>query len=397
MQTVDGARRQILQGMAALPTERVNTVATLGRVLAHDVISERTVPAFANASMDGYAVVAASTLAPPQVLRVVGSVRAGHDTDGCVAQGTAMRISTGALLPVGADAVVCVEDTDNGNEHVKVAVSVQAGTAVRHAGEDVTPGDAIVTAGTRLCPADLAAATAVGQVEVVVHRQPRVAILATGDELVPPGTDLRHGQVVDCITPALAAAVCEAGGIPIMLGIARDDPVDVRSRLQPMDQCDLIISVGGVSVGEHDHVRDVVSELGRIDFWRVALRPGKPLVVGRIGGIPFIGLPGNPVSALVTFEVFVRPAILALQNASRVQRQHHVARLDGTVETPANLETYVRGVISNGDGPLPTVVPVSTQSSGATRSLAAADCLIMVAADVEVVEPGTTVRVIPLR
>lgn len=397
MHTVDGARKKILQGMAALPTERVNIADALGRVLAHDLISARTVPAFAYASMDGYAVVAASTVAPPQVLSVVGSVRAGHDAEGYVEPGSAMRISTGAALPMGADAVVCLEDTDNGNERVKVAVSVQSGTAVRDAGEDVTPGDTVVTGGTRLCPADLAAATAVGHAAVVVHRQPRVAILTTGDELVTSGSDLRHGQVVDCIAPALAAAVREAGGIPVLLGIARDDPTDLRNRLQGVDQCDLIISVGGVSVGEHDHVRDVVSELGSIDFWRVAMRPGKPVAVGRVGDVLFIGLPGNPVSALVTFELFVRPAILALQNASRVQRQHHAARLDGTVATPAGLETYVRGVLSKGDGLLPTVVPVSTQSSGATRSLAAADCLIVVAADVELVESGTTVGVIPLR
>jgi molybdopterin molybdotransferase len=308
-----------------------------------------------------------------------------------------MRIMTGAPIPAGADAVVRQEDTDSGRERVGIHVAVRHGTNVRLAGEDIRPGDEVLRPGRRLRPAELAVCAALGFPHVEVFRRPRVAVLSTGDELVEPEREPGPGQIVDSNAVAVAAAVREAGGEAVRLGIARDTVVDLRRRLEEAARCDLIVSTAGVSMGDHDHVRDVVAELGALDFWRVAMRPGKPLAVGRVGDVPFIGLPGNPVSCQVTFELFARPAVLALQGARHPFRRRMAARTLEAMRKPEGLETFHRGVLEPAaPGELPGVRLTGSQSSGLVRSMALADCLVALPAAGDSVDQGAVVEIIPL-
>jgi molybdopterin molybdotransferase len=308
-----------------------------------------------------------------------------------------MRIMTGAPLPEGADAVVRYEDTDSGRDRVRISVAVTSGTNVRRAGEDMNPGDEVLSPGRRLRPADLAACAALGNPWVEVVRRPRVAVVSTGDELVEVDREPGPGQIVDSNAVAIAAAVREAGGEPVRIGIARDTVVDLRRAFAEAATCDLIVSSAGVSMGDHDHVRDVVDEMGRMDFWRVAMRPGKPLAVGVVSGIPFIGLPGNPVSSQVTFELFARPAVLALQGATELHRTRIAARALEAMDKPEGLETFHRGVLAGArGGELPGVRLTGPQGSGIMRSLVLANCLIALPAAGSRVEAGTVVECIPL-
>jgi molybdopterin molybdotransferase len=255
----------------------------------------------------------------------------------------------------------------------------------------------VLSPGRRLRPADLAACAALGNPWVEVVRRPRVAVVSTGDELVEVDREPGPGQIVDSNAVAIAAAVREAGGEPVRIGIARDTVVDLRRAFAEAATCDLIVSSAGVSMGDHDHVRDVVDEMGRMDFWRVAMRPGKPLAVGVVSGIPFIGLPGNPVSSQVTFELFARPAVLALQGATELHRTRIAARALEAMDKPEGLETFHRGVLAGArGGELPGVRLTGPQGSGIMRSLVLANCLIALPAAGSRVEAGTVVECIPL-
>jgi molybdopterin molybdotransferase len=401
METVAGAQQRILGLIRPVRTERVPLTEALGRVLAAPVVSAYTVPPFDNSAMDGYAVrasdVATASLDAPVSLPVTGESRAGAAPSAGVGRGEAMRIMTGAPLPHGADAVVRYEDTDSGRERVAVAVAARSGENVRHAGEDMHPGETVLVAGTRLSGAQLAVAAAVGLSHLEVSRRPRVAVISTGDELVEVGRAPGPGQIVDSNAVAIAADVRDAGGEPVLTGIARDTVDDLRRRLTGAARCDLIISTAGVSMGDHDHVRDVVAELGTLDFWRVAMRPGKPLAVGRVGDVPFLGLPGNPVSCQVTFELFARPAVLALQGARHPFRRRMAARTLEAMRKPEGLETFHRGVLEPAAaGELPGVRLTGSQSSGLVRSMALADCLIALPAAGDNVDQGAVVEIIPL-
>jgi molybdopterin molybdotransferase len=402
MLTVAAAQERILAGVRPLRTERIPLAEALERVLAVPVVSGRTLPPFDNSSMDGYAVRAAETRGAspeqPVELPVHGESRAGSVPGRALERGTAMRIMTGAPLPDGADAVVRYEDTDSGRDAVRIAVEVRSGHNVRRAGEDMNPGEEILSPGRRLRPADLAACAALGNPWLEVHRRPRVAVVSTGDELVEVDVEPGPGQIVDSNAMAIAAAVRQAGGEPVRVGIARDTVVDLRRAFAEAAKCDLIVSSAGVSMGDHDHVRDVVAEMGRMDFWRVAMRPGKPLAVGVVGGVPFVGLPGNPVSSQVTFELFARPAVLALQGATEVHRRRVAARALEAMDKPEGLETFHRGILVDppADGELPGVRLTGPQGSGIMRSLVLADCLVALPAAGTRVEAGSVVPCIPL-
>ncbi|HZB97414.1 MAG TPA: gephyrin-like molybdotransferase Glp [Candidatus Sulfotelmatobacter sp.] len=406
METVSGAQQRILAGIVSTPVERVPLRQARGRVLARPVISTREIPALDNSAMDGYAVIAADLAsasdADPVELAVLGESRAGTVPTQRVTAGTAIRIMTGAPMPGGADSVVRHEDTDNGRVRVRVRTAVAPGRDVRRAGEDMRPGDEILEPGRRLRSFDLAASAALGLVELAVHRRPRVAVLSTGDELVEPEQPPGPGQVPDSNRVAVIAAVEEAGGVPVDLGIARDRPEDLREKLERALECDIIVSTAGVSVGDHDHVRDVVEELGRIDLWQVAMRPGRPIAVGNVAGVLFLGLPGNPVSSQVTFELFARPAIRALEGAAEVHRRRLAARALVAMSKPEGLETFHRGRLvaeaessPESDG-LPGVVLTGPQGSGILRSLVLADCLVALPATGCGVAAGVTVEVLPL-
>src|ERR1700688_2120516 len=401
LESVASAQRRLLEQVGVLAPETVSLEKALGRVLAEPISSRSDLPGFDNSAMDGYAVragdIAQATARAPVHLPVAGESRAGAIPGAHVA-GTAMRIMTGAPMPDGADTVVRQEDTSRDGTVVLIEVATALGTSVRSRGADMRAGDTVILPGNQLTSIDIGVAAALGHDGLRVGARPRVALLATGDELVPAGTPPGPAQLVDSNSPMLTAAVLEAGGVPSFLGIARDSKDSVRATLEIASASDLVVSSAGVSVGDHDWVREVVSELGTISTWRVAMRPGKPVLIGRLRDAVFIGLPGNPVSSSVTFELFARPVIRRMQGANELHRRRMLVRLGEEMSKPAGLETYTRAVLrvtSHDD--LPHAHSSGDQGSSMLRSLTRADCLLVFPADLEVVKTGTVVEAIPLR
>lgn len=357
--TLEEARARIFEDIVPLRAETVPLSEALGRVLAADTEALLTLPPWDNSAMDGFAVrsgdTAGASAEAPVRLRVVGEVAAGHEPGVRVEPGTAARILTGAMLPPGADAVVPVEATDAPEgaaalpESVDIRAPAKRGAHVREAGSDIWQGDALLPAGTRISPAAVAALAATGHARVEVHRQPRVAIIATGDELSPLGEPLAPASIPDSNSESIAAQVIAAGAVPVRLGIARDDPDAVRERLlEGILAADVLVATGGVSVGAYDIVKDVFEEIGSLDLWRVAIQPGKPLAYGSAarpdgGRCILFGLPGNPVSSFITFELFVRPVLRRLRGEPATQGRPIVrAVLEETVRKSAERRAFIR-------------------------------------------------------
>lgn len=401
LESVASAQRRLLDEVCVLVPETVGLGAALGRILAETVSSQSDLPGFDNSAMDGYAVraddIERASATDPVALSVIGESRAGALPDAHVA-GTAMRIMTGAPMPEGADTIVRQEDTHRDGAIVFIEVATKLGTSVRPRGADIRGGDRVILPGQALTSVDIGVAAALGYDRLLVGAQPRVALLATGDELVPAGTAPGLAQLVDSNSPMLGAAVREAGGSPTFLGIARDSKDSLREMLVAASTSDLIVSSAGVSVGDHDWVREVVAELGTISTWRVAMRPGKPVLIGRLGDAVFIGLPGNPVSSSVTFELFARPVIRKMQGAMELHRKRIRVRLSEGMTKPAALETYSRAVLrTSAADDLPSGHSSGDQGSSMLQSLTRADCLLVLPVGPEVVEAGTVVEAIPLR
>lgn len=330
---VPEALGRILAALPVLPTEDRPPTAALGLVLGQDLFASEALPPFDNSAVDGYAVrlacVASATESHPIRLPLVGDVAAGHLPECLTLEpGTAVRIMTGAPVPPGTEAVVMREDTIEAPDAVMVKVPAEAGEFVRRRGEDVAPGDRLLRAGTRLRPDHVALLGAVGSHAVPVHRPARVALLATGDELVWPDQAPGPGQIRASSAWALEALVRNLGAEPVQLGIVRDHREDLEVALARAAQADLILTTGGVSVGDHDLVREVLEARGNVAFWRIDMQPGKPLAFGHLDGTPLIGLPGNPVSSLVAFELFARPAIRRLMGHATPVRPLVQARLE---------------------------------------------------------------------
>lgn len=313
MLPLEEAIARVLVGLEPLPVEEVPLADASGRILAQTLVAARTLPPEANSAMDGYALRASDTQGVPRTLRIIGEVPAGGHGEHPLEAGETYRIFTGAPLPPGADAVVMQEETEARGEEVEIRQEVSPGHNVRLAGDDVKAGDVLLEAGGVVGPAEVGAMASQGWVRVPVHRRPKVAILSTGNELVEVGGDVSGGRIVNSNNPALAAACRQAGAEPMDLGIAPDDPAEIRARFEQSLAADVIVSTGGVSVGDHDHVQDVMNTLGfEKDFWKIALKPGKPVLFGRLDHRPVFGLPGNPVSAIVTFDLLVRPVLRVL-------------------------------------------------------------------------------------
>lgn len=393
------ARRAMLSNVPRLATEQIGIDGgAANRVLAADVVAQVLLPPWDTSAMDGYAVVAKDVLTAPLRLPVVGEMAAGTPP-GTVAirSGSCAKVMTGAPLPDGADAVVPYEWTDRGATEVLILQTALHGNAVRSAGEDVSPGDPILSAGHRLRATDLAALAASGLATIEVARRPRVAVVTTGDEIRPPGSKLEPGQIYDTAGPALEALISSAGGELTLRLRVSDDPQLVETALaEAAAASDVVVSVGGVSVGDHDYVRATLERLGKLRLWRVAMRPGRPIAFGELAGSVFLGLPGNPVSASVTFILFGGPCLLAMQGASRPEPPTEQAELLHEVEKPEGLETFHRAVVRTRSGKLPGVRLTGTQSSGATISLARADALLVLPAKGTRLERGTVVKTIPL-
>ena len=399
--SVQEALTLVLGRVGVLPAEDAPLAEALGRVLAAPVVAQDALPPFANSSMDGYAVraadVRAATTDSPVDLRVVGDVAAGAAPTVVVTPGTAARIMTGAPLPAGADAVVPVEDTDEvwrGIERplpgrVAVRRAVGAGDYVRYAGEDIRAGATVLEARHVLRPQEIGVLASLGVDRVSVVRRPRVGVLATGDELIAVSEPLRPGKIRNSNSYAQAAQVQALGGVPVSLGVAADTEEDVRAKLDAaaMAAVDLLISSAGVSVGAYDVVKHVLAQAGAVNFWRVRMRPGKPLAFGDYRGIPYLGLPGNPVSAMVSFETFARPAILKMAGHQRLGRPSVRAVLLEDIHSDGR-ESYVRAVVTR-DARGYVAVTTGSQGSHIMTSLVAANALLVVPEGVTAVAAGT--------
>ncbi len=405
MLSVEEARQRLLSDLVPLESESVDLEESLGRVLAQEVVAGTNLPPFDNSAMDGFAVRAAdvqsASTEDPIVLKVSGDVPAGSVEVRELAIGTAMRIMTGARIPSGADAVVPVEQTSTSEPmagqqlpaRIDILSAVEPGDHVRRVGTDVESGYRVVAAGVRLRPPHVGMLASLGVSQVRVHRKPKVALFSTGNELVEVDQPLLPGQIRDGNSYALTAAVRQAGGMPIRLGIVPDKLDDVVAKLEKAvaSGADIILSSAGVSLGAYDFVRSAVETSGKLNFWRVNIRPGKPLVSGKFRGVPFVGLPGNPVSALVTFEVFVRPMLDRLSGLPATQRLRLRATAAERVRSDGR-ESYLRGIVSWEEGGY-RVRLTGTQDSSVLSSLIRANALIVLSAGSAAVEAGHEIEV----
>lgn len=397
--TVEVARREILAALPRLDSESVPISGRLaGRVLAAEVRARVTLPPFDNSALDGYAVRAADLTRAPVRLPVMGESAAGTAPGEIeVRPGTCAKVMTGAPMPLGSDSVVPYEWTDHGAEEVLIDRPAVPQFSVRRAGEDLREGDLVLGAGARIRPTDLAALAGCGLSHLELSRSPRVAVLSTGDELLDPGEELRPGAIYDTGGVAVEAQVRSFGGDVVIRGRVGDQPEQVERRmLEVAAQVDVLITTGGVSMGDHDHVRGTVERRGKLRLWRVAMRPGKPLAFGELGGAVFLGLPGNPVSASVTFLLFAAPALLQLQGAAETGPATAYAELLETVEKPEGLETFHRGMLEPRPGQLPGVRLTGAQGSGMSHSLVRADVLMVLPAEGTEVPRGSVIATISL-
>jgi molybdopterin molybdotransferase len=401
MLSVEEALERVLTVFHVLEAERVPVLDALDRVLAEDIVAPDDIPPHANSSMDGYAVRAAdtagATVRNPVRLRVIADLPAGYVAPADVTPGTAIRIMTGAPMPAGADGVVRVEDTSSTGDRVDIAVAIVEGQFVRPAGEDVRCGDPVLKRGTLVRPQEIGMLAALGRAEVLVTRRPRVAILATGDELVEIKTPLAPGKIRDANSYSNAAQVRRCGAEPVMLGIAGDQAEvlteGIRSGLAR--GVDLLLTSGGVSVGDFDVVKQVLAAEGQIDFWRVWMKPGKPLAFGRIGDVPVLGLPGNPVSAMVSFETFVRPAIMTMLGAAERQTPRVEATLMSTLGHKDDRRHFARVRVDWQEGEYRAYL-TGGQGSGILSSMVKANGLAIIPEDWTHANAGARVEVILL-
>lgn len=402
--TVQEALTAVLAGVSVLSSEKVPLLDALGRVIAEPVVAQDSLPPFANSAMDGYAMRAAdladATAENPAELRVVGDVAAGSVPDVVVEAGTAVRIMTGAPLPPGADAVVPVEDTNEAwrnperplPQRIQIRRAVGTGDYVRQAGGDITAGQTIIEKGHLLRPQEVGVLASLGVAQVAVIRRPKVGILATGDELIAIEEPLRPGKIRNSNGYTQTAQVLAAGGIPVSLGIARDTEVDVRQKLQAgLDAgVDLFISSAGVSVGAYDVVKAVLEIEGNVGFWRVRMRPGKPLAFGTYHNIPYLGLPGNPVSAMVSFERFARPALLKMAGRVDWERPLLSVVVQENIQSDGR-ESYLRAIVSSQNGQM-VARTTGSQDSHMMTSLVKANALMIVPEGVTEVQAGQTLQ-----
>jgi molybdopterin molybdotransferase len=400
--SVDSHLEAVLTVVAPLPELDLTLLDAHGCVLAEDIVAEAPLPGFDNAAMDGYAVRAAdlatASETAPVVLPVVGDVAAGSRGSYSVQQGLAVRIMTGAPVPPGADAVVPVEWTDAGLAQVAVRRGPAVGNAIRRAGEDVAAGATVLPSGTYLQAAQLGLIAAVGRSRVRARPKPRVVVISTGSELTELGEPLAPGRIYDSNGYALAAAAREAGAISYRVGPVADDPRLLIDTIEDqLIRADIVVTTGGVSVGAHDVVRDVIGRLGDVRFSRVAMQPGQPQAFGTIGEdkVPFFGLPGNPVSSLVSFEVFVRPAIRRMLGSEPIHRPRVRARLTEAVRSPAGRRQFLRVRLSVENGEY-VAEPVGGAGSHLVAAMAHANALAVVPEEISELPAGTPVPVMVL-
>ncbi len=394
MKPLEVARSEVLSSVDQLGSERVPIWEARGRVLASDVVAPENVPPFPNSAMDGFAVRAADVATPGSVLEVLGDLPAGSTTDIVVGRGEALKIMTGAPMPRGADTVVKVEDTTSDGSKVAINVAVEPGTSVRAAGGDVVSGQLVFEAGTRLTPMHVGVLATIGVGRPEVSRRPRVAFMSTGDELTPPEqATLAPGSIRDSNRPMLKALLEEAGAELIDLGIVPDQPDVLRRALDRGSEADFLVSTGGVSMGDYDVTKQVLEGDAHVGFWKIAIQPAKPFAFGRVGDAVFFGLPGNPVSVLVSFEQLLRPAILKMQGARAILRPQLRAVAGEDLDTDPEKTVFVRVLVDGLAEGVPTVMRSGGQSSNVLSAAANADAFAVVPQGVGLVQAGEKVRI----
>jgi molybdopterin molybdotransferase len=395
---VETALARMLDGVEPTNSESVDLLAAAGRVLACDLAAHLTQPPFDASAMDGYAVRAADVATLPTTLRLIGEAAAGHAFSGSVGAGEAVRIFTGAPVPAGADAIVIQENVAAEGTIIQVVEGKPDAEHLRRRGGDFREGEAPLKAGRRLTARDVTLAAAMGHATVPVRRRPGVAILATGDELVPPGETPRADQIISSNPYGLAAIVAAAGGKPRLLGIARDTRESLAEKIAAADGADVLLTIGGASVGAHDLVVPALEAAGMtLDFWKIAMRPGKPMIFGRRGASQrIVGLPGNPVSSLICTRVFVVPLIARLLGDAAPASAPRAALLAAPLEANGPRTHFMRGNFVAGEGGAPRVAAARSQDSSLLTPLAAADCLIVRPADAPPAAVGDTVAVLDL-
>jgi molybdopterin molybdotransferase len=394
--SVEEALARLLAPIEPLPPEQISLADGLGRVLAEDVAARRTQPPFAVSAMDGYAVRADDVKGVPVELRIVAEVPAGAGFGGHVGPGETARIFTGAPLPAGTDTIIIQEDTERQGDRVRVLEGASRGRYVRREGLDFAESEVLLRAKRRLTARDIGLLAAMNRPWLFVHRRPRIGILSTGDEIVMPGDPIGPHQIVSSNSLALAAFVAACGGIPVSVGNAPDHPEALRRIAAATQGVDLLVTTGGASVGEHDLVRDALAADGlELDFWQIAMRPGKPLMVGRYRDTPMVGLPGNPVSTLVCALLFLRPALERLSGAAPADDATPTARLGVAVAKNDRRQDYLRSRLARAaDGTL-EAFPFEVQDSSMMRLLAMADCLVVRPPHAAALSAGATVPIVP--
>ncbi len=395
---LEDALKTVLAAVSVLGAEKVGLLDALSRVLAEDIIAERDNPPWDNSAMDGFAVryediKQAHAITTPTVLNVIEDVPAGKFPAKAVGKGEAIRIMTGAPIPKGADTVLKVEDTENTPTSVKVFKEEQKGANIRPQGEDVRKGDCIIPKGKAIRPAEAGMLAILAKSFVFVHQRPRVAILSTGDELADLDERFSDDKIINSNSYGIAADVQEAGGLPILLGIARDSPEELKAKIRQGLNADILVLSGGVSMGDYDFTKPVFQELGgEMNFWKLAIRPGQPVAFGKIGKTLAFGLPGNPVSSMVTFEQLVRPAMLKMCGNQVLARPVVQAIFQEKFSKRPDRRHFLRGILWMEKGML-MVRTTGSQGSGILTSMVKANGLIDIPVEVEKLKPGDVVNV----
>lgn len=393
---VNAARQTILQQVDVLQSQQSLPLReALGRVLARDIISPVAVPPHANSAMDGYALAYSDLTADTSTLRCSGSAFAGQPFTGQIKRGECVRIMTGAMLPAGCDTVIMQEQAEQNGDEITFSGQHQLAQNVRLAGEDIQPGQSVLPRGRRINAADLGLLASLGIAELRVLRKLRVAFFSTGDELKSIGETLNPGDIYDSNRYTLFAMLKQAGAEILDMGVVRDDPDALRSTLQSASgNADLVITSGGVSVGDADYIKDLLAELGQVNFWKIAMKPGRPMAFGHIGNTPFFGLPGNPVSVMVTFYQFVLPALQKMAGETETTPFLLPATAAAPIRKRPGRFEFQRGVMTSVDGQL-SVRMTGEQGSGILSSMSQANCFILLDEDCDGINAGEQVTIQP--
>ena len=394
MIAVEEATHLILDQIHPLGRERLNILQSLGRVLGEDIIARRHIPPWDNSAMDGYAVrwqdIQKASSKKGVKLTVLADLPAGRIFTGEIGPGQAVRIMTGAPLPRGADTVAQVEETKKLGDTVRIFAHPERGKNIRRAGEDVKAGERVLEEGTVLRPAHIGLLASLQRSIVSVYQVPRVAILSTGDELLEIDEPWEEGKIVNSNSYSLTAQVLDCGALPSQLGIARDRAGDLAAKIQQGLAADILVNSGGFSVGDYDLVKGMLKDLGKMNFWKVAMRPGQPLAFGRVFGKPVFGLPGNPVSSMVSFEQFVRPALRVMEGRRALRKQTLRVALEEDVENTSGRRHYIRAVVTGQNGNF-SARTTGEQGSGILTSMVSANALLVIPEDVSLARRGEVV------